>query len=58
MGHRRFNPFGFHLDPIIYCLDARTRTFEKPGFIDHPEGFEIDQYPIGKDHWEEGFFTE
>ena len=28
-----------------------------PGFKDHADGFTIDEYEIGKDHWAEGFRT-
>jgi len=30
---------------------------KKPGFISHPDGFFIDPYEIGKDHWQDGFVT-
>lgn len=36
---------------------ARQRTIVLPGFRDAPEGFVIDRYPVGRDHWEEGYFT-
>lgn len=26
-----------------------------PGFRDHPEGFEISEYALDKDEWNEGF---
>jgi len=47
----------------VYASDsdarsAQARVSDKPGFIDCPEGFLIDEYTIGKDHWEEGFITE
>jgi hypothetical protein len=36
-----------------------TETIERlkgqPGFVAHPEGFEIHDYEVGKDHWTEGF---
>ena len=38
--------------------DARAaiaRLVDKPGFCDHPNGFEVAEYPLNKDHWEEGF---
>ena len=37
---------------------AQARVSSKPGFIDCPEGFLIDEYTIGKDHWEDGYITE
>jgi hypothetical protein len=37
--------------------EARTRVAGKPGFRDHPEGFEISPYEVGQDHWTEGYVT-
>ncbi len=28
-----------------------------PGFCEHPQGFEISDYPLDKDHWTTGFVT-
>jgi hypothetical protein len=39
------------------ALDAQGRTSLKPGFSSCMEGFLIDAYEIGKDHWIEGYFT-
>lgn len=36
---------------------ARVRTIVLPGFRDAPEGFCIDPYVIGKDHWTSGYAT-
>ena len=36
---------------------AQNRVKDQPGFSTCPEGFQIDKYEIGKDHWEEGYFT-
>jgi hypothetical protein len=36
---------------------AIERFKGQPGFWDYLEGFEIDPYEIGKDHWEEGYST-
>lgn len=36
---------------------ARNRVSSQPGFRDSPEGFEVDRYEIGRDHWTEGFVT-
>lgn len=36
---------------------AALRTSALPGFRDHPDEFQIDRYPLDKDHWTEGFFT-
>jgi hypothetical protein len=38
--------------------DARgaiDRLKGQPGFVTYPEGFEIHDYEVGKDHWTEGF---
>ena len=40
------------------AMAAQSRLLEKPGFSSFPEGFEIVQYTLGKDHWTEGYFTE
>jgi hypothetical protein len=34
---------------------AIARVSDKPGFAEHPSGFEICEYELGKDHWTEGF---
>jgi len=34
---------------------AILRVREKPGFSGQPEGFQISEYPLNKDHWTEGF---
>jgi hypothetical protein len=34
---------------------AIVRLASRLGFRDHPSGFHIDEYQIGKDHWVEGF---
>lgn len=36
---------------------AVDRLRMQPGFCDHPEGFHIDEYLLGKDHWTEGFIV-
>jgi hypothetical protein len=35
--------------------EARRRLGRAPGFRDHPEGFSIDAYELGQDHWTDGF---
>jgi len=37
---------------------AIDRIKVQSGFRDYLEGFEIIRYEIGKDHWEEGYFTD
>lgn len=34
---------------------AVKRLVIQPGFRDYPDGFCIDEYEIGQDHWTEGF---
>jgi hypothetical protein len=36
---------------------AKGRVRCLPGFAEHPDGFEISAYEIGRDHWTEGFLT-
>ena len=36
---------------------AVERLRLQPGFRDTPEGFCIDDYPVDKDHWAEGYVT-
>ena len=38
--------------------DARAaiaRLVVQPGFRDVPNGFHVDRYTVGEDHWTEGF---
>jgi hypothetical protein len=34
---------------------AVSRLVDQPGFRDYADGFNIDAYEIGQDHWQEGF---
>ena len=36
---------------------ARERLSAAEGFRDHPDGFSIDAYELGRDHWTSGFAT-
>lgn len=36
---------------------AIERLRNQPGFRDHPQGWDIQQYKLDDDHWEEGFVT-
>lgn len=36
--------------------NAVERTSQKAGFRETTEGFFIQEYQLGKDHWKEGFF--
>ena len=37
---------------------AVDRASGKPGFSDHPEGFQIHPHQLGQDDWTEGFIRE
>lgn len=37
--------------------DAVVRLKGKPGFCDHPDGFQVQCYKLDEDHWTEGFVT-
>jgi hypothetical protein len=50
------------------AIEAASRLALQPGFRDHPnvvdfdsdidmQGFHIDEYEIGMDHWQEGYGT-
>ena len=39
------------------CEEAIARLKDKSGFRDYPSGFQIDEYPLNKDHWTEGFIS-
>ena len=39
------------------CNEAIARLKHKPGFRDHPEGFQIEEYSLNKDHWTEGLIS-
>jgi hypothetical protein len=46
----------------VYASDADARAAiarlrDKEGFRLFPEGFHVDPYEIGKDHWTEGYIT-
>ncbi|RZM31406.1 MAG: hypothetical protein EOP67_33145 [Sphingomonas sp.] len=34
---------------------ASERLAVKPGFAEQPNGWHIDRYVLGQDHWEKGF---
>jgi hypothetical protein len=41
----------------VKAEQAKSKAITKPGFIDHPDGFHIDEYRIDEPHWTEGFVT-
>lgn len=36
---------------------AVTRLGRLPGFVDAPDGFQIDEYRVDQDNWAEGYVT-
>jgi hypothetical protein len=36
---------------------AIERKKDQPGFVDHPDGFEIARYEVDRDAWSEGFVS-
>lgn len=36
---------------------AIERLKNQPGFVEQPDGFHIGSYPLGKDHWPQGYVT-
>jgi len=36
---------------------ALARAAQLPGFVDHPDGFDISEYNVDVDQWTEGFLT-
>ncbi|MBV8547732.1 MAG: hypothetical protein JO093_21095 [Acidobacteria bacterium] len=60
--HMQEFPDGSDSNKLIGVYETRSdaeqaivRVGSQPGFVDMPEGFLIDEYPLGKDHWTEGF---
>ncbi|UVO49445.1 hypothetical protein M0208_02555 [Sphingomonas sp. SUN019] len=42
--------------PTASSAEAATkRLARQPGFVEHPNGWQIDRYELGQDHWTEGF---
>ncbi len=37
------------------ATSAQQRALSQPGFKDHANGFTIDAYQIGNEHWADGF---
>jgi hypothetical protein len=37
--------------------EAIERLRDKPGFRDYPKRWDIDEYVLDDDHWEDGFVT-
>ena len=60
--HMKEYPDGSDGNMLIGVYETRAdaeqaigRVGSQPGFADMPEGFLIDEYELGKDHWAEGF---
>lgn len=46
----------------VYSTEALARAAierltAQPGFCNTPDGFQVDRYPLDKDHWTDGFVT-
>jgi hypothetical protein len=39
------------------CEEAIVRLKDKSGIREYPAGFQIEEYPLNKDHWSEGFIN-
>ena len=39
------------------ALAAQERLSAAPGFRDHRDGFSVDAYELGQNHWTDGFVT-
>ena len=37
------------------AVAAKERLKQKPGFLNTPEGFQIEEYQLNQDHWTEGY---
>jgi hypothetical protein len=44
-------------DSLLAAKAGQLRVENQPGFVSTPEGFEISEYEINKDHWQEGYVT-
>lgn len=46
---------------VYSSLEKAQQAIERlrllPGFMEKPEGFNIDEYTLNQDHWTEGFVT-
>jgi len=62
--HMQEFPDGSDSNKLIGVYESRAdaeaaigRVGVQPGFAEMPEGFLIDEYELGKDHWTEGFVS-
>ena len=39
------------------AIDAISRLRDQPGFLDYPDGFQVDAYGLDEDHWTAGFVS-
>jgi len=60
--HMQEFPDGSESNKLVGVYESRSAAEEaigrvgiQPGFAETPEGFLIDEYELGKDHWAEGF---
>ena len=45
----------YRTQPDADAAVGRLRSL--PGFRDHPDGFQVTEYEVNKDHWTEGFIS-
>jgi hypothetical protein len=45
--------YATHTDAVA----AKERLMQTPGFVDMPEGFQVEEYELNRDHWTEGYVT-
>jgi hypothetical protein len=55
-GHEDIKFIGVY-DSLESAEEAVKRASLKSGFFDTQEGFFVEGYQLGKDHWTEGFYT-
>jgi len=55
-GHDEVKLIGVYASPTR-AQEAIDRTRPLKGFRDHPDGFTVNRYVVGQDHWQDGFVT-
>jgi hypothetical protein len=62
--HHEYERWGRDYPKLIGVYETREdaeaailRLRDQPGFRDWPDGFTVDEYALGEDHWTEGFST-
>jgi len=55
-GHDEVKLIGVYASPTR-AQEAIDRTRPLTGFRDYPDGFTVNRYVVGQDHWQDGFVT-